>query len=218
MILISSKKLNTEDKEYQVQAEKFEQKNHFCFFANLHVLHTYDTEERKAIQRERYAIDRQECGRAYARLVDFEKHIDSIWDGKEERHLKIGPLDATERRFINALIYLNSTEAKASNHGIKHKYDYAWLYKAIIKDGYFLGNKKLNFKGVSDYVRYIKEIVKEYNLEQDIGDSDNINLYLNIVNTDYTPWHYNDHKGFTEDHRRNELVNIFIKLMDVIDE
>lgn len=197
----------------QVQTELIKQIHHYCFFAYHYILEKDDDEELKVRKRKEYEADKTNLRCGHAHLVDYDNHKEYIWDGRKERILDLAPLDDTEKRLVKALIYLNSSAAERLKNGIVKQYDYAWIYKAI-KNNLFLGSSKFIFKSVSDYVRYIKAIVNEYDLKTDIGDADNISLYLKKVNGTTLPWRFNDYCGRTEENRRNEIANAFIFYMN----
>ncbi len=191
----------------QGQSEERECKTVLCLYR--YCLEKDDDEERKARKRKEYEDDKKDSKCRYAHLVDYDTHKEYIWDGRKERILDLAPLDDTEKRLVRALIYLNSSAAERLKHGIVKQYDYAWIYNAI-KNNLFLGSDKFIFKSVSDYVRYIKAIVNEYDLKTDIGDADNISLYLKKVNGTTLPWRFNGFCGRTEENRRNEIAKAFI--------
>ena len=205
--------LSNNHEKSQTLPEGIEQRNFLCFFAYSYVLRIDDDETRKVAKRNEYETDKLDSKCGYAHLVDYENHREYIWDGHKERTIEIGPSDETEKRLIRALIYLNSKEAEKFQHNICNQYDYAWIYKAI-NNKLFIGSDKFSFKYVSDYVKYIKTIVSEYGLKVDIGDSDNINMYLKKVDGTTLPWKFNDHPGMTEKKRRNDLANAFVFWMN----
>ncbi|MBQ2210198.1 MAG: hypothetical protein II404_09575 [Prevotella sp.] len=183
-----------------------------CFFSYSYVLDQDDDKKRKERKRREYSEDKEnpQCG--YAHIIDHEMHKEYIWDGREERQLDIGPLDETEKRFIKALIYLNSVQAERRGNGIIQQYDYAWVYRAIEKN-LFMGSKKLKFKSVTEFVKYVHKIVQDYKLKVDIGNSDNINFYLKNTFGDNLAWRWRT-LSLNETNRRNNIANAFVSMMN----
>lgn len=232
MILISNQKKNAEkdsavaEKSSEIRKEFDISVPHKSFFGKSLIIDKKDKEEKKIKGRKEYKDEKNDPDTDFIRLIDHDKQIELIWDGKKEHRLEIGKTDATQRRFISILIYLNTEGAKENGYGIKHRYDYAWIYKAIVA-GLFMGSDKLRFSSVSDYVRYVHDIVVKESLSMDVGDSDNINHYLNTVTVkDNSP----SYKFKSEDeyecpfifnrcdkkeaNRRIGIVEEFVKMMD----